>query len=724
MTDKSIQLYDPALLASTAHHPAMHSLVTLLCRKTGNLDRSFFQAEVAYFLSLVPSAMRAKVVTIERNTIPLNVYSIALATSGFGKGHSVNIMERVIAGFRKKFTQDTFNTVAKEALEDLAKEVAIAKGTDEDNELKNLQLEFKQQGHAPFIFDSGTGPAVKQLRHKLLMAKAGSINFQMDEIGSNLQSNNEVLNVLLELYDVGKIKAKLVKNTHENERGMDLVGDTPANMLMFGTTSKLLDGSRTEEEFFSFLETGYARRCFFGVGSTTTKSTKESVEEIYATLTNNASKHEATNLAAQLAALANIANYGKRLTMDKETSMFLISYKLHCENEAALMPEHEIIRQAECTHRYFKSLKLAGVYAFIDGSDKVTIEHLLQAIKVTEDSGRSLSKILKRERNFVRLARYIVSSPTELTNADLVDDLPYYPNAANARREMLDLAMAWGVGHHVVIKRNIVQGIEFFSGSALEETDLNKLSFSFSDHFAYDYQHEQRKMGSLKKLLATKDLHWCNHAFENEHRAEENAIEGFNLIVIDVDGTARLEAVHELLKEYTFITATTKRHTEDEHRFRLIMPANYILKLDKADYKEFMDSFLLWLPFESDDAANQRSKKWLTHAEGDIFYNEGTKLIDVMPFIPKTKQNKEYISSITDLGNLSNLERWFLGRMEIGDRNNQLLRYGMILHDAGMEYGELESKVVALNERTTVPLPKEEVQSTVLKSIASKGAKK
>jgi len=224
----------------------------------------------------------------------------------------------------------------------------------------------------------------------------------------------------------------------------------------------------------------------------------------------------------------------------------------------------------------------------------------------------------------------------------------------------------------------------------------------------------------LPKLLAAPDLHWTNHAFEGGHRSEDKVIPGFNLLVVDVDGGVKLDAVHELLADYTFITSTTKRHSEDEHRFRLIMPTNYVLHLSKEDYKEFMNSFLLWLPFESDTSANQRSKKWMTCEGSDVHVNRGPQIVDVLPFIPKTKANNEYVQSVADLGNLDNLERWFLNNMEMGSRNNTLLNYAMMLKDAGMGFDELEGKVISLNERSSSPLKKDEVQSTVLKSVAQK----
>ncbi len=715
-------LYDLDVIEQQAHHPAMSELVDLLCHRTGNVNRDFFQAEVAYFLGMIPSAMRASIISPERGKIPINIYSIALATSGFGKGHSVSLMEDVIGDFRKTFTGTVFPTIAESSLFDLAVDIASAKGGDEKDEMDGLKADFKRQGHAPFVFDSGTGPALKQLRYKLLLARSGSINFQMDEIGSNIQGNMEIINTFLELYDLGRIKTKLIKNTAESERGIDLVGVTPANVLFFGTTSKLFDGSKSEEEFFSLLETGFARRCFFGMGKPETFSATINPEDVYNGLVNKNRSQALQYWKGELARFADTRFFNQKIDVPKNVGVELIAYRLYSEAVANSLPEHEVIRKAELSHRYFKALKLAGVYAFLDESDKITAQNLRQAIKVAEESGKSFQTLLKRERNFVRLAKYIAESGVTLTHADLVEDLPYYPSSTTPRREIMDLAMAWGVGNHVVIKKNVISGVDFFTGSTLEETDLNKISFSFSDHFASDYSPEAKPLDSLPKLLGAPGLHWCNHHFDKEHRSEENVLEGFNCLVVDVDGAISLDAVHELMKEYTYITATTKRHTDDVNRFRLIMPSNYNLKLDKEDYREFMNSFLLWLPFESDASANQRSKKWMTNENSVISVHKGTSLVNVLPFIPKTKQNAEYVNGVADLGRLDHLERWFLNNMEVGNRNNNLLNFAMMLKDAGATYDEMRGKTITLNEQSVSPLKKDELESTVLKSVAAKYA--
>ncbi|MDG4870457.1 hypothetical protein P8631_20890, partial [Guyparkeria sp. 1SP6A2] len=84
------------------------------------------------------------------------------------------------------------------------------------------------------------------------LSKIGAVNLQIDEIGSNLVANTDVMTLYLELYDQGMVKQKLTKNTAESQRTEEVDGKTPANMLLFGTPSKLLDGGLVEEQFYDF----------------------------------------------------------------------------------------------------------------------------------------------------------------------------------------------------------------------------------------------------------------------------------------------------------------------------------------------------------------------------------------------------------------------------------------------------------------------------------------
>lgn len=714
-------------LEGVTHHPAIEELVEVLCNKTQNTDRGFFRTEVAYFLGKMAASMRATIVTKDRGDIPVNIYALALATSGFGKGHSVNLIENeFMKGFKKRFMEDTLPVIAEANHWVIANDRAVRNNSDPQEEFEKVQKEYRRAGAFAFTFDSGTPPAVKQLRHKLLLANCGAINLQIDEIGSNLIGSVDVLTLFLELYDQGMVKSKLVKNTAENERSEEVDGKTPTNMLLFGTPAKLFDGGMTEDQFYSFLETGYARRCLFGYGQQDRKAfNSQSPEEIYRRLTEQTNSDKVQQWATHFHALADPGMFGWKMVVEEEVGIELLKYKIACEQAAETMADHFEIQKAELSHRYFKALKLAGALAFVDQSNEIELIHLQQAILLVEESGEAFRTILRREKAHVRLARYIRDCDEEVTHADLLEALPFYQKGNAARNEMMTLATAWGYKNNIIIKKSFVDGIEFFKGEFLDETDLSEMIFSYSDNWAFEYDKPEEPVAfdQLHVLTQAKDMHWANHLFKNRHRAEENVIPGFNMLVLDVDGGIHLDLVHELLSEIKFLTYTTKRHTEEAHRFRLVIPINYVLKLDKEEYIELINDVVAWLPFKTadvDSSSAQRSKKWMTCENGTFHYNMDGALFDVLPFIPKTTKNEAYKRDYKAVASLDNLERWFAQRIASGSRNNQMIKFALALVDSGLDLITVSKQVHAFNKKLSDPLGEEEIDNTILVTVGKR----
>lgn len=698
------------------YHPTSEKLVQILCGKTQSTEPLFFRVLVAYYFSMCAAQMRCSIATPDRGDIPVNMYALNLATSGYGKGHSTNIMEEQVMNlFMARFLQDTFPLLAERNLPKLAVKRASRKGTDPDEELVRVQKEFDSTGELLFSFDSGTSPAVKQMRHKLLMADAGSVNLEIDEIGLNLVGNTEVLTTFLELYDKGKVKTKLIKSSSDNTRYEEIRGQTPTNMMLFGTPSKLFDGATTEAQLYAMLDTGYARRCFFGYLRGSAKNLNQTAEEAYEIGISTASHDFLEELSETLGDLADIINVNKRLVISRETSIALIEYKLQCERIAAKLPEHDEMRKAELSHRYFKALKLAGAYAFIDDVPELTITHLHNAIKLAEDSGAAFVQMLARDRGYVKLAKYIASCKRDVTQADLVEDLPFYRGGASAKSEMLNLAIAYGYKNNIIIKKTFSDGVEFLRGETLQETDLTKMVISYSTDMTTDYRNEFAPFDQLHKLTQANGMHWVAHHLMEGYRNEDNCIPGFNLVVIDVDGGVNLSTAKLLLKKYKFMVYTTKRHTDEENRFRLVLPINFTLDMDARDYKEFMSNIYSWLPFEVDTATNQRARKWLSH-EGHYEYNEG-EVLDALPFIPKTSKNEERKKLVETQQSMDNLERWVTNNIGDGNRNNLLLRYALILIDGGFDFEGIRSRVMALNEKIADKLDEAEVMSTIMVTV-------
>ena len=708
-------------------HPVIKAMVDVITKKTQNQNRNFFRVECAYFLAKMASTMRAQIKTKDRGVIPVNIYALGLASSGFGKGHSVSIIEDYfMSGFKTRFIESTLHTLAEGNLMRLANQRAAQKGSNQATELAGLEREYDQAGPYPYTFDSGTVPAVKQLRQKLLLSAAGAINLQIDEVGSNLLSNSEILTTFLELYDKGKTKAKLTKNTVDNSRGQDIDGPTPANMLLFGTPTKLLDGGATEDMFFEFLQTGYGRRFLFAWGVHERSSSKMSAKEIYQGLIDPTVQGTIDKFSRAFSKLADPMSHMWEMSVPDDVGIELLEYKILCENAADKLPEHAELLKTELNHRYFKALKLAGVFGFIDQSPQISMDNLYHAIHLVQASGQDFATLLSREKAYVKLAKYIASHDQELTHADLTENLPYYKTGNAARNEIMTLAAAWGYKNNIMIKKSFVEGIEFFSGETLTETDLNRMIFSYSNDFALDYEPEVQPFENLHNLTGAEGFHWCNHHFNNKHRRGDNVIEGFNMVVLDVDGKTSRDFVHDVLRDYTFMTYTTKRHKENgtgPDRFRVLLPLKYELHLAKDDYLQFMNNIMEWLPFEIDEAANQRERKWLSNPHAQHHYNIQGNLLDPIRFIPKTSRNESHKAQMGQLKDLGNLERWFAERMAMGNRNNQMIKYALALMDSGMPYQNIETRVLEFNAKLDNPLSETELSMTVLRSVARKSAR-
>lgn len=708
--------------AEMNYHPINEKLLTIIRTRTNNTESDlYFRVLAAFFMSQAASNMRTKVHTPHRGVLPCNMYALLLGESGLGKGHSLNVLEdEIFEGFTKKFLEETMPEIAKLSMEREAIRKCQNRGTDFDEELSRIGTEYAACGEFPYTFDSGTGPAYRQARTAAQIADIGALTLVCDEIGTNLLQNSELFAVNLEAYDIGKIKQKLIKNTSDNRRSETRHTPVPSNMLCFGTPIRLFNGGREEAEIQSLFETGYGRRFMFGIGI---KSVPEDMTgaELIKLLTSTDVDTEALKLARLFTNLADPLNYDQMISMPMEVAEINADYQLMCERKAEAMSEYDSVRKAEMAHRYFRAIKLATVYAWVDGVREISPELMYNAIKLVEDSGEAFKSILTRPKNYARLAKYIAEVEDEVTHADMVDKLSYYPSAKNKQEEMLTLATAWGYKNNIIIKRNLADGIEFFKGESLKENNLDSLIISYSTHDAYNYINKVLKWDQIDQLCQANGYHWVNHFLNEGHRADEDVIAGFNLICIDVDSGICLKTAKEVLKDYTAYFYTTKRHQALENgvqhgdRFRIILPIKYNLKMSKVDFKEFMNNVLRWMPFGSDDCSNQRSKKWLCNT-GQSFYNDGI-LFDPLPFIPRTQKAEDMKKQAKDLGNLSKVEQFFAKQWNSG-RNNTLLNYGMMLIDSGMDLYTAQETLRKFNESFSDPLTNDEINNSVFKTMS------
>ena len=297
-------------LTDKPHFALAETIVDAQCILTQVSDRAFFRNLVAFSLCQIASSMRVSIYTQDRGIIPINSYVINLADSGFSKNKSLAIIkDKVSNQFRDKFIKETLPLITEEAIIRIATERAIQKNTEQEDEIKKVTKEIE----VPYLFsfDSGSKEGYKQLRRSLLMRKAGSLNFIMDEIASNLVANSDLFGAYLESYDIGEIGEKLITHRIDNKRQEEMFGRVPANMLLFGEPTKLLDGSKNEEEFDKMLATGYARRCLFGFGQANTEAPKLTAIELFHLLKDPTHENNLKTISDKLGKLADKVNFNK-----------------------------------------------------------------------------------------------------------------------------------------------------------------------------------------------------------------------------------------------------------------------------------------------------------------------------------------------------------------------------------------------------------------------------
>ena len=91
-----------------------------------------------------------------------------------------------------------------------------------------------------------------------------------------------------------------------------------------------------------------------------------------------------------------------------------------------------------------------------------------------------------------------------------------------------------------------------------------------------------------------------------------------------------------------------------------------------------------------------------------------------MSFIPDTSRQTEMSRQINDIGDISALQRWFLMKASIGNRNNHLIRLAFMLLEDGSSYEDVEDVIMQTNDKLAEPLPVREISQTVMKSARKK----
>lgn len=674
--------------------------VDILCGSEPEADVKHYMTITTLFgLATVVNSVRPNVVVpTDGNKIPPNIYATNLAGSGMQKSRSLGYIE------------DLFIDEANKRLKEKVQAKIDRLPEWESGEISRLTEEGVRLSP---IFKSATDSAVGAVRSIMDMMDTYCVNIALDEVGSVLLKEYELLSdTLLNAYDKGVLKANLRRTTGVKPTDKPV----PHNLLMFGSPTLLFESNpQTEKAFMDLLQAGMARRSLFAVVETKVNNytltmnddMKERIRKISNTLVTIVDRYEGFNI--------EFSKEAKEL-YEKSENQF--------KEEASKFGHFEIIPSIYRQNKHWIALKISGLLAMLDLKNEIELSHYQQALDIVQNSEVHLGKVIRRPEKFELVVDYLLSDGKAQNEYTLTQSLPFYKEVKN-KKSFWELAKGYSFENNITLMLEDRHNLTFYQAKAKQKTDLTKpLTFSYSTDMAKDYySNDEFVWEDLHKVITSdKGICYSAHCYKDGHRTKDTAIEGFDLLILDIDENVSIDMAKLLFEEYTYLIATTRNHQKEkngkiEDRFRIVLPMQYRLELDKEQYAKFMKSLMDDLPIEVDMACSDISRMYFS-ATAEHWYNKGDKLFDGSQYIPNTQEEEEYKKKGTQLAkkNINGISQYII-RNEANGRNNQLAKLSLLLMDNGYSHDECKEEIKRVNKQFQTPLAESELHRTVFKTI-------
>lgn len=355
---------------------------------------------VNYKLSNIACQMHIKVDTGSGyKPTPINTYTLTLLNSGGGKNASLKLLNRF-------FFEDSYKYI-KSKVFPYYKQIAFTR-LEEDGIQRDLHSWVES------ISDS-TVSGMYAFAETYNLCDFGALNIEVDEIGNAVTSKAELFEALLTPYDNGDFMP-VAKRSDPN--ALDIAG-LPVNLYAFGNKVRLFNGDNVEQGFLKLLDEGYGRRFIFIDDNSEPKLLKPD-ELITQMKTSEKIYQDRKNIREYIKSFVTATNFKRVLELDEEAKYeyAVIKYEsdMYLSEHKGLLPAV----QADISERWFKTVKLAGLYAFFDGNTKVTKQNMIEAYEVIKESSKVLSKLRRVKPTHERLLEQLLLEDKPVTTQTML----------------------------------------------------------------------------------------------------------------------------------------------------------------------------------------------------------------------------------------------------------------------------------------------------------------
>ena len=390
---------------------------------------------------------------------PANIYQLLLLNSGGGKGATLTLIDNF-------YFKDAF-TYMKEVVYPKFKAKALDRLEMEEND-RPIHEWVKSNSNF-------TTSGMFAYAESYELSKIGGLNIEVDEIGNAVTSKAELFELLLQPYDNG-ILDPVGKRTDPDAmsiKGMSI------NMYCFGNKVRLFEGDNVEFSFIKLLDEGYGRRMIFidDVSEPKSKTPEDIVREMKASEDIVEKRKEDREFIKSLITRSNL---GKVMELDDEALYEFAKIKADGDNYVIENKGLQPAVKSDMSERVFKTAKLAGIYAFFDGSDKIEAKHMIQAFEIIKYSSEVLKDLRKIRPLHKRLLERLLDEPKAVTSQHCLS-YPFIPSGWSKKvNEIILLAKELASEEGLVWDEKSVKGVMYYSVSEdivnankeLEEEDV------------------------------------------------------------------------------------------------------------------------------------------------------------------------------------------------------------------------------------------------------------
>ena len=558
-------------------------------------------------------------------------------------------------------------------------------------------------------YKSLTDSAMLKLMRILDLTEYYSINFNIDEFAGKVEKEYEMLSTsIIEIFDKGTVPVNL-RSTVKTTKAQNQI---PFNMLAFGSPHLLFESSANiEKSFMDLLQSGLARRSMFVNVAT-------SVNRF--TLNANANRSTIDALEAKFVEIQDKYDHKELMLSDEAVSAYM-SYMDSNTEESLSISDFSMLQKIYSKNKFWLALKVSGLIAVSKFHDRVELEDYEDAISIIEDSAKDFDGIINRQQKYELIVDYLLDKEKSESEYTLTQALPFYKEV-RSKKQFWDLAKGYAYEHNITLmieeKRNLV----FYEAKSKKKTNLDEpLIFSYSTDITNGYySNDDVVWKDFYKVVTADGVCYSAHRFTDGYRKKDNTIQGFDMLMLDVDDGTPLDIAKILLENYTYLIVTTKSHQKDKNghicdRYRIILPMANRLELDTEQYSKLMANIMEDLPIEFDRACKDSSRFYYS-AMGEYTYNDG-ELFDADKYIPNTQEEEQYKKKGVALAkkNISGISQYII-RNENNGRNSSLTKLALLLAEQGYSEEDLKAEIKRVNKQFQSPLADSELERTIFRS--------